>query len=254
MLNRRLIFASFILLFTACQNEIDPKEIIETQIVKADIPDLDEFNYDTLKGIYIGDFGGTDIRIILRYVSQNNAVGYNIHKGLQRNITGKTERFGDSILMTLNEPGDNEFDGVFQLLFIGEDIKPTGSWKSNSGKISPKNFKLEKQIKQTGETDEINSSNFTDHFGYVSDTVGNYSFEDDGLCLFEYYPNEDYNDRMAQLSEIQGTWSLKGKTLTIDWEENTHFKERKMILQITKDEYDEFILWNKTNILYRYYY
>ena len=92
----------------------------------------------------MADFGGSSILIILNYVSGQNAIGYNIHKGLQRNITGKVSRSGDSIQVTLNEPGDNKYDGIFTLDFIGIDKSPKGNWTANDPKIPSQNFKLKK--------------------------------------------------------------------------------------------------------------
>ncbi len=250
-----LFFVPVLLLIGACASEPLPvKETVKIEYVENEIPPVDDFNYDTLKGMYIGDFGGSEIRIILNYVSGKNVIGYNIHKGLQRNINGKLRRNGDSIVMSLPEPGDHKFDGVFELTFLGLDKNPRANWVSNSGKIPAKNFNLKKLEAPKDKKEGINISNFTEYFGYVYDTLGNYTFEPDGLCIYEYYPKTDEKNRVEQLKEIKGNWSLVDQTVTIDWQKNTLFPPEKMVFQIMKDEYEEYMLKGKDRSLFYYYY
>ncbi len=255
MNSKYLFFAPIILLFVSCGSDpVKAEQKTEIEYIENEIPPVDDFNYDTLKGMYMGDFGGSEIRIILNYVSGTNVIGYNIHKGLQRNINGKLRRSGDSIVMSLPEPGDHKFDGVFELTFLGIDKKPRANWTSNSGKIPAKNFNLKKLEAPKDSKEGINISNFAEYFGYVFDTLGSYTFESDGFCLYEYYPKTDETNRVEQLKEVKGTWSLVGNTVTIDWQKNSVFTDPKMIFEITTDEYEEYILKGKDRELYQYYY
>jgi hypothetical protein len=255
MNSKYLFFAPIILLFVSCGSDpVKAEQKTEIEYIENEIPPVDDFNYDTLKGMYMGDFGGSEIRIILNYVSGTNVIGYNIHKGLQRNINGKLRRSGDSIVMSLPEPGDHKFDGVFELTFLGIDKKPRANWTSNSGKIPAKNFNLKKLEAPKDSKEGINISNFAEYFGYVYDTLGSYTFESDGFCLYEYYPKTDETNRVEQLKEVKGTWSLVGNTVTIDWQKNSVFTDPKMIFEITTDEYEEYILKGKDRELYQYYY
>lgn len=249
-----LIITSFIL--ASCGSETKPeiKETVKIEYIDNEIPPVDDFHYDTLQGMYTGDFAGSEIRVILNYVSGTNVIGYNIHKGLQRNINGKLTKSGDTILMMLPEPGDHEFDGVFELTFIGIDKKPKATWTSNSGKISAKNFNLKKLEAPKNDKEGINISNFADYFGYVYDTIGNYTFESDGYCVYEYYPKEDETNRVEQLKEIKGNWSLNGNIVTIEWQKNNVFPEQKMMFEIIKDEYEEYMLKGNDRNLYYYYF
>jgi hypothetical protein len=234
--------------------------------IAAEIPDADVFNFDTLQGIYVGNFGGSDIRIILNYVSKTNAVGYNIHKGLQRNLSGKVERSGDSITVFMAEPGDHEFDGVFELLFIGENAEPKGTWKSNSGIISPKEFKLKKVSTKNGidwEKDEaITMENLHNYFDDAVDTLGEYSFKSDGLVIFSYYEggywgdydNETESDRSKkQMKQIQGTWSMDGKYVTVAWSPNKILPKLDMRYELKKGEYEVELYWKDNPISMRMY-
>jgi len=257
-----------IALFSACQDpEPITKDVVEIEGIDAEIPDADLFNYDTLQGMYVGDFGGSDIRIILNYASKTNAVGYNIHKGLQRNLSGKVTRSGDSITVFMAEPGDHEFDGVFELLFIGEGSEPQGTWKSNSGIISPKEFNLRRvQTRESinwEEDEKISIENLHNFFSDAYDSLGEYSFKSDGLVVFSYYPGGywtggyEQEDEIArskkQMKEIQGTWSMKDNSVMIAWEANKVLPKGDMRYEIKQGDYEAELYWKDNPIVMRMY-
>jgi hypothetical protein len=223
----------------ACQ-EKPAEQKIKIEKIAADIPEEDTFHYDTLTGIYMADFGGSPIRIALNYVSGSNAIGYDLHKGLQRNVTGTVTRNGDSIQMILSEPGDNKYDGVFTLNFKGIDSNPTGVWIANNEKIPNQEFTLEKiNYDSKSDGDEITIINFADKFGEMSDSIGEYRFMQDGFVTLKYYPNESMDYDRQQYEEIKGSWDLDGDQVTINWEPNEIFKGNRLDLTIHKyDEYE----------------
>lgn len=221
------------------------KQEVTINKLEPSIPEEDLYNYDTLQGMYLGGFGGSDIRIILNYISKKNAIGYNIHKGLQRNITGKVTRRGDTVQLVMFEPGDNEYDGVFTINFIGKDDSPYGSWESNSGKIPRQEFKLKKIITDLDrgdheELEDITISNFANIFYYLTDSIGEYSFKEDGLVTLNYYEvleNDDEDRALEQMKEVKGSWSLKGTHVKINWESNSIFPNNILELEIVANEY-----------------
>lgn len=254
MISKLLLSVILVFILLSC-GDSESETVTNVEKIEAIIPEEDLFDYDTLQGMYMGDFGGSDIRVILNYVSSKNAIGYNIHKGLQRNITGKVSRSGDSIQIILHEPGDNEYDGVFTVLFTGDKSKLTGFWESNSGKIPKRSFKLKKMVYvEAKDENDINMSNFADYFSYLSDTIGHYSFKDDGLCTFEYYPVTDYENNVEQLVEIRGSWSLKGNLVSVNWQPNKIFKDRKSEFTILRTEWGEITLKLEDQELYNYRY
>lgn len=250
-----------IALLSSCGDDPALKDAVEVEEITAEIPDADLFNYDTLQGMYFGNFGGSDIRIILNYVSKTNAVGYNIHKGLQRNLSGKVTRSGDSITVFMAEPGDHEFDGVFELLFVGEGSEPKGTWKSNSGIISPKEFKLKRVQTKDGidweNNEKITMENLHNYFGNAMDSLGEYSFKSDGLVVFSYYPggywSDDYEQNDAQrnkkqMKQIQGTWSMKDNFVTVAWEPNKILPKLDMRYEVKQGEYEWELYWKDNPI------
>ena len=209
---------------------------------------ITDFYLDTLKGIYIGDFGGSDIRLVINYIGKKHAVGYNIHKGLQRNVSGTVEVKENTIELILSEPGDNEFDGVFHINIDKETFEAEGYWKSNSGKISSKHFVLKRQKVNredlTGEDGqliycELNSENFTEYCYRVVDSLGEIQFSADGLCEYGYYPYKDEIDRKEQLINFKGSWMVQNNVVLIDWQKNNIFPNKKSVFKInghTKEE------------------
>ncbi len=235
-------FSLFALLFISlfsC-NEAEKEQEVIVEKIDSEIPEEDTFPYDTLQGMYMADFGGSSIRIILNYVSGQNAIGYNIHKGLQRNITGKVSRSGDSIQVTLNEPGDNKYDGIFTLDFIGIDKSPKGNWTANDPKIPSQNFKLKKiDQKENNNNDEITIHNFANIFSESTDSIGEYYFQKDGLVTLRYYENQDIDWDKQQYKEIKGSWELKENKAIINWEPNPVYKTNRLELEIMRDEYGQ---------------
>jgi hypothetical protein len=246
-MSRYLLIPGLAIVLFSCSTEPEVTDEIVLEGVEAEIAPEDTYDYDTLQGLYMGDFGGSDIRIMLNYVSKKNAIGYNIHKGLQRNLNGKVTRKDDEVTIVLSEPGDHEYDGKFTVMFNGENnnLSAKASWTSNSGKISPKEFTLNKVVRDKDiDYNEVSISSFASIFNYYSDTIGIYQFEDDGLVILEYYDDDqDEEDRDAsQMIRLNGTWSLDGKEVTIQWQKNDIFPNNVLKLTADKGEWGEWAL------------
>lgn len=98
-----------------------------------------------LKGVYSGDFGGSPIYIHIDSVQGKSVMGYNIHKNLRRNVSGEVKQDGDQWLVTLHEPGDGQFDGIFIIRFNNDFTAGEGSWKPvHADATSEKNFTLKR--------------------------------------------------------------------------------------------------------------
>jgi len=250
------LILSTCLLFIACQEKPKEQEV-KIENIEAEIPDEDTFPYDTLQGMYMADFGGSPIRIVLNYVSGSNAIGYNLHKGLQRNITGNVTRSGDSIQLVLSEPGDNEYDGVFTLTFLGmNDNTPSGTWEANNKKIPSQKFTLKRIDQPENESnEEITITNFARIFSQMSDSIGEYIFSEDGFVKLQYYPDKDLDWDKQQYEVIKGSWDLQGERVIINWEPNDIFKSNKLELTIKKYEYGEYsLIGNKGHEIYMMWY
>lgn len=238
--------------FFSCKSGIDTNKEDEASSTGIDKV-WQKIDLDTLKGMYIGDFGGSDIRIVLNFISPNHAVGYNIHKGLQRNISGKVMETETTIEMELNEPGDHEFDGIFTLVFQKADFTCKGSWKALKKNIPKKKFELEKtNSDQDGldyenlTLDKITKNNFTSVFSYCSDSLADIFFEEDGNVKYEFYPSKDTLERAEQMQIINGTWTFKDAKIYVNWQKNSVFTDKKTVMDVViNPEYDFYLTYKK---------
>lgn len=249
-------FALILLMVCACTDESKdnlPPSTDEVALAE-DSDDFAPFDWDTLKGIYSGDFSGSDIRIKINYISNKQVVGYNVHKGLLRNISGKVQQTKDSIILLMQEPGDNPYDGTFKLMIDRKTLAVNGTWVPFHDNLSAKVFTLKKLEfdKDYNYDAKVTASNFSQFYGYVGDSLGDFAFFDDGLVEYTYYPLEDEVNRVEQMQEAKGSWTLNGSTVSINWQPNSAFPSLKSTFQVKKGEYGH-ILDGEGRTLYAEY-
>ncbi len=88
------------------------------------------------KGLYQGYFGQSPIEINLEAVDDNGiASGYSLHKGLKRPLKGTWEAISNSskAKFMLHEPGDNKFDGHFEIQIDSVTYEGEGVWYPKAG-------------------------------------------------------------------------------------------------------------------------
>jgi len=99
-------------------------------------------------GTYTGMFSGSAIVIYLETVQDGKAIGYNIHRNLKRPLSGTYEAVSGASYykFVLNEPGDNEFDGSFEMMIDTVQFSGNGIWKPKpQSKLSPISFSFTKE-------------------------------------------------------------------------------------------------------------
>ena len=82
----------------------------------------------------------------------------------------------------------------------------------------------------------------------MSDSIGEYSFKEDGLVTLNYYKNleNDVKDNaLEQMNELKGSWSLKGTHVTINWEPNDIFPNNILELDMVDKENGDYSLKGK---------
>ncbi len=206
--------------------------------------EIPPYEMDTLLGIYKGDFGGSPINIILTYVNKNKVVGYNIHRGLQRNISGDVSETRDEVILKMAEPGDHDFDGVFEIRINKNDLKGKGVWTANNKQYGERKFSLKKHIVSENEEQgkfvehatTITEKNFIEYFGGSTSEDGDFDFTEDGLVIFHYFPDKSTGQYRKQEVTIRGNWEFgKKDRINVSWEKNTYFKKPEGYFQITYD-------------------
>ncbi|MGV3610641.1 MAG: hypothetical protein ACO1N0_06820 [Fluviicola sp.] len=254
-INALFIGLSSLLLITSCSSDPEAKSADESvQQTSAGSDSLKkeewfpETNFDTLRGLYTGDFGDGFINVVLTYVNEKKAIGYNVHKGLQRNISGSVVQKKEQFELTLNEPGDNPYDGIFVLTISKKDGSVNASWTANDPKIKSKKFTLKKRTLDSKNvsdekdyfdftSDKVTEENFREVFShaslYIGDKSGDISFLENGIVKYSYYPDNQQNEQMEM---IKGSWKFKdAKTLIIDWAKNNEFKARQMSFKLIQN-------------------
>ena len=111
-----------------------------------------------IKGNWTGEMNGKKLQIVIDNVNGTKLSGYNILGSNQRALKGNfqigawDQPCAKAFESTLNEPGDDKWDGVFTIKFVGyqdiddssndlicegpyKGVEAIGSWKSNNGKL-----------------------------------------------------------------------------------------------------------------------
>jgi hypothetical protein len=93
------------------------------------------------------------ITLFISQVEDGNISGYSVCAGNERPFTGGYEEEDGKIKATLQEPGDNKYDGVFELVISKNDHTLAGKWtpfnKAQVGRhynLERKNFKYDANI------------------------------------------------------------------------------------------------------------
>lgn len=166
-------------------------------------------------GTYSGHYSKGLLTLAINYFSGNIASGYDIHKGLRRNLNGSVEQKEGRLEFVLKEPGGNPYDGTFYLSLDTASDKISGKWVPTDAKMA-KAGPLE-LVRSVYEHPEITQEEY-------SSDLGTLNFAEQGVCTLEYYPGMDSineRDANAQLITIRGSYEVKGDSIRIDWQRNS---------------------------------
>jgi len=172
---------------------------------------------------YKGDFDGSPIFITINYASNNHIAGYNVHKGLRRNLSGKISPEGDGWIMQLNEPGDHPYDGRFHLVFDKNFTTAHGKWTPlNTPSLREKQLSLTRL--------STNDAARSDNKEFMRDALSgehcDISFDPDGSCKLNYYEKINDSTYAPQLNTVRGTWERTGDEIQVNWQPNEQFGKR----------------------------
>jgi hypothetical protein len=163
-------------------------------------------------GTYSGHYSKGLLTLAINYISGNIVSGYDIHKGLRRNLNGSVEQKDGRLEFVLKEPGGNPYDGTFFLSLDTATDKISGKWIPTDPSLA-KAGPLE-LARAVYEHPEITQDQWEGDLGTLNFLVG-------GVCTLEYYPNSSgESDPNAQLVTVKGSYEVKGDTIRIDWQRN----------------------------------
>lgn len=225
----------------SCNNATTTTTEVKTDsLINSGVNDIllqTNFEIEKLKGLYSGSFDGSPISISINYVSGKNVSGYNVHKGLKRNMRGTMEPFGTQIKLLLDEPGNNRFDGHFEMFIDTASFSGKGTWKpKNDTSLRTKDFSFTKN----------KVAAYNEAQGYWADTANTYRSIDlkfDGTAVYSYYENKGKPNE--QLESILGSWQQKNDSVIIFWQPNKTFPSRRSSLFMLREKYD-----NDTSLIF----
>lgn len=183
------------------------------------------------EGEYIGNFGGGHIVLVISYVQGKNVSGYNIHKGLKRNIKGTLSVADETYRFRLAEPGDHEYDGTFDFTLNPNDFTGQATWTPNDQtKLKAKTFALRRR-----NHDYDAENTFTGFW----DGSGMMEIKDGGIAELTYWePVKGKEDEEPEQKSLRGQWLAEGKTLTVEWPKNTYTGTDKFVLTLSDTDED----------------
>lgn len=207
-----LLFYSLLFLFS-CNENPEPDVLVKSQsLVRLPV------RPERVQGMYTGEFKGSPLCIVVNYVTQEQARGYDLHKGISRNLSGVVEFSEGKLHLFLVEPGDSRFDGQFHLAIDTATWTGQGKWKSFvTGTQIPFHFQ-KREIKKEGE-----GQVFVDAFSnYIT-------LQPDGACTYHF---QDDSTNTAETVIITGRYKKEGNKVAISWEKNKVFPSGKSLFYL----------------------
>ncbi len=230
---RALFIPACLFFLTACGGKDGSTSSADSAASLPALP-LSTYDFTKLEGTWGGDFGGGgDLRIVLRHISGRHAVGYNIHQGLRRNISGPLTPAPGGFEAVLSEPGDNPYDGTFRFTIDTATLALRGTWTpaKTASNLKEKSYTLSQLRPDTS------SESLFNNWGTAwTDSLGDFDFAENGLVTYRFYGS---SGRAAQqYTEVRGNWQKTSAGVEIFWPQNAVFQERRMNLRVVKeDEY-----------------
>ncbi|MGE6218864.1 YARHG domain-containing protein [Nubsella zeaxanthinifaciens] len=138
--------------FYACTSKPVEKN---TENVVEDTIAVSGLSRDSLLGSWVGNFTASEskdniessnkITLIIKNIQKDVVTGRSIVAGNDRPFYGKLIEKDGEFHLTLEEPGDDKYDGKFDIIFKGDLFE--GSWESFNKNINvtKRNFKLTKK-------------------------------------------------------------------------------------------------------------
>lgn len=229
-LNRVVTVAVLAVLVTVAYSCKENKAASHNVMIRRDSALLYELPVASGKimGTYSGDFKGSPIIITLRYIAGKRISGYNIHKGLRRNITGTILLDGDRLHLKLQEPGTNQYDGNFDIFLDTVSLEMKGKWQPlNNSELGTARFTLTPQPKE-----QYWSMYLTDSTGVELDMNA------DGSCTYSYMVND--STAAAQKLSFTGNFRFAKDSASIQffWQANEIFPGKQSVFTVEK-KWDE---------------
>ena len=214
---RCLLFFFLLFFFFSCGNDSSSEVVVKGQTAVR-LP----VSPKKLEGMYSGEFKGSPLTVVLTRVSDKHAIGYNMHKGVTRNLTGVVAFTEGRLNLYLVEPGDSRYDGAFHLSIDTSNWKGEGSWTSfvTDTKVL---FRFRKRDIPKEEEGQV----FVDAFANFI------TLKSDGTCFFNYL---DDSTTAAPPLILTGRYKKDQSKITIHWKKNPLFPTGKSVFYLFSEK------------------
>ena len=171
-----------------------------------------------LLGTWSGHRSKGLVTVVINYISGNTVSGYELHKGLRRNLNGQVEQKDGKFSFVLKDPGTSPFDGTFFFSLDTSKMKIAGQWMPGDSSKA-----------HAGQLDLacVGASMLEDNDDSWEGDLGTLVFHADGTCQLQYYPSEDPN---SQQIIVNGNYEQKVDTFFIEWQYNKRVPVLRMKL------------------------
>lgn len=189
-----------------------------------------------LLGSFVGAFGDNKITLLITKASGDTVEGRSVVGGNDRPFTGTLKNNGDAYTIVAKEPGDDKYDGVFNLMVnVKQPDVVTGTWEPNTAgaHLGSKTFSLQRKIfaylQETGNYPEASKRLLKE------EDVDNLSKSDLEIMRNEIFARHGYCFKKKDLREMfeDKDWYIPN---TVDVKKDLTEIEKKNIVLIKKYE------------------
>jgi len=183
------------------------------------------------------------ITLFISKMEDGNVSGYSICAGNERPFSGSYEENNGKIKASLQEPGDNKYDGVFELVITKDDRNISGKWTPFNKAINGRHYTLErKNFKYNADLGRYPK---TSTEILTSEDVNNMYKEELRYMRNEIYARHGYSFKLKDVrQEFDGqAWYMPISTDVRKKLSNIEIKNEKLIKNFekyTEDSYDDY--------------
>jgi YARHG domain len=143
---RQTIFLFFLAAMAACSNgPARTSEETERLQPAPDSKPATASSASPLAGNWVGYLGDNRLNVQLRMVSGKQVTGRSVAAGNFREIIGAVEETADGYKLHLKEPGDDKYDGEFNISIKKNGMICEGDWQPFDKALKAKQFTLAKK-------------------------------------------------------------------------------------------------------------
>jgi len=202
-----------------------------------------------VKKVVVNEAGDTVIQspnkitLFISRMEAGNIKGHSVCAGNERPFTGSYEEDNVAIKASLQEPGDNKYDGVFELVISKEDRSLTGKWTPFNKAQTARHYNLKRRnfhyIAAIGSWPEASTRLLT------SNDVNNMFKEELRNMRNEIYARHGYSFKLKAVRQYfdQQDWYMPVSTDVRSKLSDIEVKNEKMIKNFEKyaeESYDDY--------------